>query len=188
MFKDLNGDGVVNSQDQTNLGNPYPDYTYGVRANASWREFDLSMFLQGVAGVQIAPAYQGFSRGMTRVWNHEAVVMNRWTPDNTDTDVPRAVDGDPNNNSRISDRFIQDGDYLRLKRITIGYTPDFLSQLSQVQSARIYVRGEDLLTLTGYDGYDPEVGNSSGGLEGFGYDEAAITHPRRFEVGVQLSF
>ncbi len=187
-FKDLNGDGVVNAEDQTNLGDPHPDYTFGVRGNASWGAFDAAVFFQGVAGFQIAPAYQGFSRGMTRVWNHEEAVMDRWTPENTDTDVPRAVDGDPNNNSRISDRFIQDGDYIRLKRVTLGYTPTFLSDLSQVRSARLYVRGEDLLTFSGYDGLDPEVVNSSGDLLGFGYDNNPIPRPRRFQVGVQIGF
>jgi len=187
-FKDLNGDGVVDSRDQTNLGDPHPDYTFGLRGNASWGSFDASMFFQGVAGFQIAPAYQGFSRGMTRVWNHEEAVMDRWTPENTDTDVPRAVDGDPNNNSRISDRFVQDGDYVRLKRFTIGYTPTFISQFSQVRSVRLYVRGEDLLTFSGYDGLDPEIVNSSGNLLGFGYDDNPIPRPRRFQVGVQLGF
>jgi TonB-linked SusC/RagA family outer membrane protein len=187
-FKDLNGDGEVNAEDQTNLGDPHPDYTFGVQGDASWGAIDASIFLQGVAGFQVAPAYQGFSRGMTRVWNHETAVLDRWTPQNTDTDVPRAVDGDPNNNSRFSDRFVQDGDYLRLKRVTIGYTPDFINGLSQVRSARIYIRGEDLLTLTGYDGLDPEVVNSSGNLLGFGYDDNPIPRPRRFQVGVQLGF
>jgi len=187
-FKDLNGDGEVDAEDQTNLGDPHPDYTFGLQGNASWGALDASLFLQGVAGFQIAPAYQGFSRGMTRVWNHETAVLDRWTPQNTDTDVPRAVDGDPNNNSRISDRFIQDGDYLRLKRITVGYTPEFINELSQVRSARIYVRGEDLLTFTGYDGLDPEVVNDSGNLLGFGYDNNPIPRPRRFQIGVQLGF
>lgn len=187
-FKDLNGDGKVDAQDQTNLGDPQPDYTFGLQGDASWGAFDASIFLQGVAGFQIAPAYQGFSRGMTRVWNHETAVLDRWTPQNTDTDVPRAVDGDPNNNSRFSDRFVQDGDYLRLKRITIGYTPEFITGLSQVRSARIYIRGEDLLTLTGYDGLDPEVVNSGGDILGFGYDDNPIPRPRRFQIGVQLGF
>lgn len=187
-FMDLNDDGVVNSDDQTNLGDPHPDYTFGLTGNAYWGGFDVSVFLQGVAGFQVAPAYQGFSRGMTRVWNHETVVMDRWTPNNTDTDVPRAVDGDPNNNSRISDRFVQDGDYVRLKRLTIGYTPELVGWLSQLRNMRIYVRGQDLFTISGYDGLDPEVVNDSGDLLGFGYDSDPLPRPRRFEVGVQLGF
>ncbi|MFB6248362.1 MAG: SusC/RagA family TonB-linked outer membrane protein, partial [Salinibacter sp.] len=187
-FKDLNGDGAVDARDQTKLGSPHPDYSYGLTGSLNWGPFDLSLFLQGVGGHQLAVAYWGFSRGMTRVWNHDTAVLDRWTPNNRDTDVPRAVDGDPNNNSRISDRFIEDGDYLRLKRVTIGFEPQFISQFAQVRSARIYIRGEDLLTFTGYSGLDPEVGNSSGGLRGFGYDTAQITHPRRFTVGVDLSF
>lgn len=187
-FKDLNGDGVVNTDDQTNLGDPHPDYTFGLTGNAYWGGFDVSVFLQGVAGFQIAPAYQGFSRGMSRVWNHETVVMDRWTPNNTDTNVPRAVDGDPNNNARISDRFVQDGDYVRLKRLTIGYTPDLTGRLSRIRNLRVYVRGQDLLTLSGYDGLDPEVANDGGDLLGFGYDSDPLPRPRRFEVGVQLGF
>jgi hypothetical protein len=178
----------VNAEDQTNLGDPHPDFTYGLTGDVSWGPLDLSVFLQGMGGHQLAVAYWGFSRGMTRVWNHETVVLDRWTPDNQDTDVPRAVDGDPNNNSRISDRFIEDGDYLRLKRLTIGYEPEFVSQFDQVQNVRLYVRGEDLLTFTGYDGLDPEVANSGGGMANFGYDTGHFTHPRRFTVGLNLSF
>jgi len=187
-FKDLNGDGVVNAEDQTNLGDPHPDFTFGLTGDVSWGPLDLSVFLQGMGGHQLAVAYWGFSRGMTRVWNHETVVLDRWTPDNQDTDVPRAVDGDPNNNSRISDRFIEDGDYLRLKRLTIGYEPEFVSRFDQVQNVRLYVRGEDLLTFTGYDGLDPEVANSGGGMANFGYDTGHFTHPRRFTVGLNFSF
>lgn len=186
-FKDLNGDGVVDSEDQTDLGSPQPDYTFGLNGGASWGAFDASIFLQGVAGFQIAPAYQGFSRGMTRVWNHEEAVMDRWTPENTDTDVPRAIDGDPNNNSRISDRFVQDGDYVRLKRFTIGYTPEF-DFLSRFRNLRIYLRGQDLLTITGYEGLDPEVANDGGDILGFGYDSDPLPRPRQFEIGVQLGF
>lgn len=199
-FKDIAGapdengnptgpDGVIDNNDRTNLGSPIPTYTYGLNATLNWKNFDLAIFFQGVGGNQIYKAYAYWTQGMTRVFNGEQVLMDRWTPNNTNTDVPRAVSGDPNRNARASDRFIDDGDYLRLKTVTLGYS---LGQgtLPWVSNLRIYVNAQNLLTFTGYDGYDPEVSVFQGANfnNAFGIDLGQLPQARTFTIGIQAGF
>lgn len=190
-FKDVDGDGDVDTEDRTNIGNPMPDYTYGLNATLHWKNVDLSAFLQGAGGHQIYRAWAFWSEGMTRIFNGETTILNRWTPENTDTDVPRGVVGDPAGNTRPSERWVEDGDYLRLKLVTLGYTiPSRLT--GGIQNLRLYVQSRNLLTFTGYDGYDPEVGvwsdNPGDFTSDFGVDFGQMPQPRTFTFGVQLGF
>ncbi|MEM6768654.1 MAG: TonB-dependent receptor, partial [Bacteroidota bacterium] len=127
--------------------------------------------------------------GMTRVFNAGTEVLNRWTGPGTSNEIPRGVSGDPNRNTRMSDRFLEEGSFLRLKLLSIGYTinTDALSWLSR---ARIYVSGQNLFTITDYTGYDPEIGARQGlnSTQGLGIDFGQYPQPRTFLGGVQLSF
>jgi len=182
-------DGVIDANDRTNLGSPLPTYNWGLTGNLEWNNFDFSIFFQGVGGNQIYKAYAYWTQGMTRVFNGEEVLINRWTPTNTTTDVPRAVSGDPNRNARASDRFLDDGDFVRLKNVTLGYTfntgaTNWLSRL------RVYVSAQNLLTWTQYDGYDPEIGarqNANTNTD-FGIDFGQLPQFRTFLFGVQAAF
>jgi TonB-linked SusC/RagA family outer membrane protein len=193
-FVDVNGDGQITPEDRTNLGSPHPDYYYGATATVDAYDFDLSATVQGTGGVNILQNYKYWTQGMTRVFNAESNVLDAWTPQNSDTSVPRAINGDPNRNARFSDRFVDDGDYLRLKRVTLGYTlpVERLGVSSTLSRARLYVQGANLLTFTGYEGYDPEVFQDpgAGATEdvGFGYDSGTYVQPRSFTVGVQMNF
>ncbi|HEX2934596.1 MAG TPA: SusC/RagA family TonB-linked outer membrane protein, partial [Bacteroidales bacterium] len=193
-FKDLNNDGVINDKDRTFIGNYLPDFSYGLNFSASYKNFDISMLIQGTYGNDIYNGTKVLTQGMMRLFNQDKAVLNAWTPTNTSTEIPRAVDGDPNKNSRTSDRFVEDGSYMRIKNLTLGYTlnnnamPAFLK--NAVSSVRIYVIAQNLLTLTGYSGYDPEVaafGGNNGNLTN-GVDFGQIPQPRTFIFGVRLSF
>ncbi len=182
-------DGVIDANDRTNLGSPIPTYTFGLTGNFEYKNFDLSIFLQGVGGNKIFKAYAYWTQGMTRVFNGESVLLNRWTPTNTNTDVPRAVSGDPNRNARASDRFIDDGDYIRLKNVTLGYTLN-TSNTQWLSSMRFYISAQNLLTFTNYEGYDPEVSVFQGANfnNAFGIDLGQLPQARTFIVGLQASF
>src|SRR5699024_386079 len=121
-FKDLNGDHVINNDDRTNLGSYMPDFSYGLNASANYKNFDLSVFDQVVSGNEILNLNRYDWGGMTRLFNAGTAVLDRWTPTNPDTNVPRAVASDPNRNSRVSSRYVEDGSYLRIKNLTLGYS------------------------------------------------------------------
>jgi TonB-linked SusC/RagA family outer membrane protein len=188
-FVDVNGDGVITDEDRTRVGSPHPDFFYGLSGSVTFKNFDASVSLQGAAGNQILRDYAYWTEGMQRINNHSTKVLDHWTPNNTDTDIPRAVagSGDPNENNRMSDRWISDGDYLRIKRLTIGYELPFGDRLRR---ARLYVQSENLYTFTGYEGYDPEVSarDSETGDASRGIDTGQYVQPRSFRVGVQLDF
>ena len=117
-FKDLNNDGVINDEDRTIIGDPNPDWMFSMVNDFSWKGFDLSIYLQGVTGNEIFNATNITTEGMSSAHNQTASVRYRWVGYGTSTVMPRAVYGDPNHNARISDRFVEDGSYLRLKNIT----------------------------------------------------------------------
>ncbi|MBT9392185.1 TonB-dependent receptor [Hymenobacter sp. NST-14] len=182
-FKDLNGDGVINADDRTFIGNPNPDFTYGINNTLTWKGFDLNVFLQGSQGNQIynqnryileSPLY-GNSSGSTRV-------LDRWTGPGTSNEVPRAVANDPNQNLRVSSYFLEDGSYMRIKTLTLGYTlPQLVLDRIAAKQVRLYVTAQNLATFTKYTGYDPEVGSS-------GVDLGVYPQPRVFLVGLNFGF
>jgi hypothetical protein len=121
-FKDLNGDGVINDQDRTFTGSPFPNFSFGLSANAAYKGFDLSLLFQGTQGNQIYNATRFWTEGMQRNFNYDENTLNRWRSEANpgDGSVPRGVQGDFNNNTRGSTRFLEDGSYLRLRNITLG--------------------------------------------------------------------
>jgi len=206
-FKDIAGppdedgnptgpDGIIDANDRTNIGHFLPDFTYGLSYNAGWNNFDLSLFLQGVSGNEIINTNLYDLEGMPRLFNAGTRVLDRWTPTNTDTDVPRAVTGDPNGNARLSSRFVEDGSYMRIKNLTIGYTlpQTALSGFAKgaIKNLRVYFSANNLLTVTNYSGYDPEIGSNSANAEETtlrsGVDYGQYPQPRTFLGGIQIGF
>lgn len=198
-FKDINGDGQVNNADRVVLGHYLPDFSYGLNATANFKNFDLSLFIQGVSGNEILNTNRYDLEGMTRLFNSGTAVLNRWTPENTNTDVPRAVNTDPNRNSRLSSRFVEDGSYLRIKNLSIGYTlpTTALNAFGGgfIKNVRFYVTSQNLLTVTDYTGYDPEIGarpdlstNANNATLNAGVDYGQYPQPRTFLGGVQIGF
>ncbi|HSK19292.1 MAG TPA: TonB-dependent receptor [Longimicrobiales bacterium] len=189
-FKDLNNDGVINSDDQQMIGSPWPDYEGGVTNNMSFMGFDLSAFVQFSLGNEIFNANGIYTDQFGSYGdNHTVRAMDRWTPENPDTDQPRAVWGDPNFNTRDSDRFIEDGSYVRLKNVVLGYTlPSSFADRLGYGSARIYIQGQNVLTGTDYSGFDPEVNYSGQTSITRGTDFYTLPQARVFSVGFNLGF
>lgn len=192
-FKDQNGDGVIDINDRKFLGSFIPKVTYAVNLGANYKNFDLSMFFQGVQGNKVFNATRVITEGMVRFFNAGTQVLNAWTPTNTNTDIPRAISSDPNQNARPSTRFLEDGSFLRLKNIMLGYNLPANSIKSAtrgtVKSLRFYVSAQNILTFTKYSGYDPEVGNRTPNSSlTSGIDFAVYPQPKSFQVGLQASF
>ena len=191
-FQDLNGDGKITPDDRTYLGSYLPKFNYGLNWGGTYKNFDFTMYLQGVYGNKIYNGVKVIGQGMLRLFNSTTDVLDAWTPQNTDTDVPRAVSGDPNQNTRTSDRFLEDGSYLRIKNLSVGYTvsSDKVSGITKdvVNKVRIYVSSQNLLTLTKYSGYDPEVGSRNSGLLTNGIDYGLFPQARTMTIGVNLGF
>lgn len=196
-FVDLNGDGVINSSDRTYLGSYIPKFSYGVNFGANYKNFDLTLYLQGVQGNKIYNGTKVIEQGMLRLFNSGTDVLRAWTPTNTNTDVPRAINGDPNGNTHTSDRFLESGSYMRVKNLSIGYTipAEVMNRISKntLNKLRIYVSATNLLTFTKYTGLDPEIGvNGSSGdtskLLTNGIDYGQYPQPRTLLVGLNFGF
>jgi TonB-linked SusC/RagA family outer membrane protein len=185
-YKDLNGDGVINDDDRTFIGNPTPNFTYGITAGASYKNFDLSMFWQGVQGNDIFNAVIRYDFNTT---NRLASRRGYWNGAGTSNTEPRLSIGDPNQNSRISDRFVEDGSYLRLKNIQLGYTfPEALLKKAKISKVRVYISAQNLVTFTKYKGLDPEIGVGRTGLLDLGIDRGFYPQARTFLTGVNITF
>lgn len=191
-FRDLNNDGKIDGNDRTYLGSYLPKFSYGLNYSGTYKNFDFSVFFQGVYGNKIYNGTKVIGQGMLRLFNATTDVLNAWTPSNTDTDVPRAVSGDPNQNAKTSDRFIEDGSYLRLKNLTIGYTlpSDKIAKLTNnvLTKARIYFTSQNLLTFTKYSGYDPEIASRNNNLLTNGVDYGMYPQARTLTIGLNLGF
>lgn len=189
QFRDLNADGVINSDDRTYIGSYVPDFSYSLNFNAYYKNFDLSLFLQGVQGNDIFNAAGIIREGMLRLFGAGTAVLDAWTPENRDTDIPRAVNGDPNGNARPSTRWIEDGSYLRLKNIQLGYNVPASTLNSimggSVSSLRVYLAAQNLFTFTGYSGWDPEIGSRNNTLTN-GIDYGQYPTARSFMIGLQV--
>ena len=159
-FKDQNGDSKIDEKDRIHVGSPIPKYMYGFTANLGWKGFDLSVFIQGIAGndiyMQVNQDIEGFYRGFNVTQRY---YDNRWTGDGTSNEYPRASWIGAANNKKASTRFLASGAYTRLKNVTIGYNFK-LSENSSVKSMRVYFSVQNLLTITKYPGLDPEMYNS----------------------------
>ncbi len=195
-FVDVNNDGVIDSKDRTKLGSPIPTYFYGINGSAGWKSFDFSVLLQGVGGNQVFNAGRAGLESMNDGGNQLATVVDRWSTSNPTGSLPRATASDPNSNNRYSDRWIENGDYMRIKNIQLGYTlPSSIAGMTKdfLSGARIYVGIQNLATFTGYKGYDPEVTRGASFQKGEfslanGQDSGGSPQPRIVQVGVQLKF
>lgn len=179
---DLNGDGKISSADRKFLGTSIPKVTYGLNLNADFKGFDLLVFAQGAAGGKI---FQGLRRLDVGNANYQTRALGRWTGAGSTNDYPRLTTDDTNGNfSNMSDFYLENGDYLRLKVVQVGYTwrAKFMDKLG-ISKLRFYLTGENLATLTKYTGYDPEIG---GGV--FGVDKGFYPQARSFIIGAQLGF
>lgn len=181
-FRDLNNDGVINDSDRTVIGNPNPSWLFSMNNSLSYKGFELSVFLQGIAGNKIYNANNIDNTGMAAAYNQTTDVLKRWQGEGTSNSMPRAVFGDPNQNTRVSDRFVENGSYLRLKNITLSYTfPKQWLQKAQIENARLSLSCENVATITGYSGFDLEVGIN-------GIDQNRYPISRTFSLGLNFNF
>ena len=188
-FRDLNGDGIINDKDRTVIGNPNPKSIAGVTNTFTFKGLELSVFFQGSFGNDIYNQNRETLEKMGDPVNQTTRVLNRWTPTNTNTDVPRAASGDPNVNARYSDRFLEDGSYVRLKNLTLAYNlPTSLIRHAALSNLRLYVTGQNLVTWTHYSGYDPEVSSDPFSTTGQGRDFGVYPQSRTYTVGLNASF
>ncbi len=187
-FMDLNGDGQIDeTNDRTIIGNPTPDFVYGINLGANWNNFDVSIFLQGAHGHQI---FKAFRRLDLPYGNQPALYLDRWTGPYTSNRLPRVTLSDENNNwGNVSDLYVEDGNYMRIKTMQLGYnfTPALLEKAA-MQQARIYVSADNLLTFTQYTGFDPEVGARNNSNSDIGIDRGLYPQARTFRLGISVTF
>jgi TonB-linked SusC/RagA family outer membrane protein len=181
-FKDLNGDGQITTEDREVIGNPIPDFTYGLSGWIKYRNFDASLTIQGVQGNDIFNSELYWEIAQERPWNATTRVLDRWQEPGDKTDWPRAASGDPNNNSRPSDKYVDDGSYMRLRNLSLGYNFNNVAGFSKL---RLHLTMKNLVTLTDYGWYDPEIGGSNLTR---GIDNGVIPQPRTFLMGVEVNF
>jgi TonB-linked SusC/RagA family outer membrane protein len=181
-WADKNGDGSITEADRDFIGNPTPSWTYGFTANVAYKGFDVILFVQGAAGNKI---FQGLRRLDILNANRQAKAIGRWTGEGTSNDYPRLITSDPNRNfTNPSDFYLEDGSYCRIKSLQLGYSlSSGLTKKAGIEKLRFYVLSENLLTLTKYTGYDPEIG---GGV--FSIDRGIYPQARSFMLGVNASF
>lgn len=191
-WKDINEDGKIDDADKTYIGNPHPDFTYSISNNLSYNNWDLSISMNGSYGSDVYNWTRKLTEGMLELnGNQSTVVKNRFFEGiNTDTNVPRFVFGDPNGNAGVSDRFVEDGSYLRIQNITLGYTlpSSLMNKQSLIRKVRIYTTIQNLHTFTSYSGYDPEIGAYNQNSMMMGIDNGRYPVPRTYMVGVNVQF
>jgi TonB-linked SusC/RagA family outer membrane protein len=215
-FKDINGDGKIDENDRTVIGNPLPDFTFGFNNTFRYKNFDLSIFINGSVGndvlnytsIGLTHMNSSWTNQLTTVKDRAQLVQidpnktyavgSWWYYDvtnvkvaNPDTKIPRATTADPNDNDRISSRYIEDGSYVRLKNITLGYTfPKKSLRKLHLESLRLYANLQNICTITGYSGYDPEVGASTQDSSGlvYGVDYGRYPSPSVYSFGLNISF
>ena len=179
-FVDVDGNGVINADDRTKIGDPFADFTLGWNLNLNVYNFDLSVFTYGSFGNDV---YRAYERNLNYT-NKFARVLDRWTGEGTSNTEPRYSFVDGNNNTRASDRYVEDGSFIKIKNVQLGYNFD-LNESSAFDSVRLYLQGKNLLTITDYTGYDPEM---SGGVLGSGIDRGNYPTPRIVSVGLNVKF
>lgn len=220
-YKDISGpngvpDGVIDEYDRTNIGSPMPKFTFGWTNTFRYKNFDLSLFINGSYGNKVMNYMSINLSNMKSSWTNQLISIknraqlvpidvnkavaagNNWYNDvtnvtvaNPGTSIPRITTGDPNDNDRISDRYIEDGSYIRLKNITLGYTfPKKMIKKLGLENVRVYTNIQNLLTITGYDGYDPEIGASTADSKGYTYgvDNGRYPSPTVYSFGLNVSF
>ena len=179
-WQDTDGKGGITADDRTWLGDPTPNWTYGLSVDLNWKNWEFLVFGQGVWGNQI---FQGYRRLDIPTANYPIEALNAWTTSNPNSNYPRLTDADPNHNfNNPSDFYLQNGAYFRIKSIQIGYNlPKIWAKTAGLKNARVYVSSSNLLTITKYNGYDPEVGGSS-----YGIDRGIYPQSRTLMFGLNL--
>ncbi|KAA9036654.1 TonB-dependent receptor [Ginsengibacter hankyongi] len=184
-YKDLNGDNKINDNDRTILGQAQPKFLGGITNNFSFKGFELSVFLQGVYGNSILNANRFELEYLSGTTNQDRDMLNRWTPTNTNTDIPRASVNRPAN--VISNRQVEDGSYLRLKNIQLAYNlPENALKLAKIRSLKIYVSAQNYITWTRYSGYDPEVNRYGQDNVSQGFDYGSYPAAKTILFGLNL--
>lgn len=195
-FLDLNNDNIVDDNDKTNIGDGFPNFTYGFGFDGSYKGFDLSLFFQGVAGYDIFKAINYEGMFVRKSYNQFGEILDRYHPTNNPTGtLPRVTFEDPNGNAQMSDLYVENGNYLKLKNITLGYTlPKYISSKLGMQKLRFYVTAQNLFTITKYSGYDPELGETYAdtddayGVTELAVDRGQFPQTRSFIMGVNINF
>ena len=186
IFVDTNMDGAITDDDKTMIGNPHPDFSGGLNLNFGYKGIDLSVTAIGSFGHQIAKSYRSFADSPLQ--NYTTKIFERWHGEGTSNRVPRLTNGSHTNNQYISDIYVEDGDFLKIQNITLGYDFKQLWSTAPFSQARIYTTVQNLFTFTNYSGMDPEIG--------YGYDQSWVSgidlgfypQPRTVLLGVNLKF
>ncbi len=183
MYKDLNGDGVIDASDKTDIGSPNPDYNFGITLSGNYKGWDFSVVASGVAGNEIVQSYRAQTNQFS---NYTTAILDRWHGEGTSNTMPR-VTNDNKNWTTFSDLYIQKGDYLRISNVTVGYDFSRIIKKGYFKQVRLYAAALNLYTFTKYDGMDPEIGY---GTESFasGIDLGYYPRPRTFMLGLNLKF
>lgn len=185
-FVDQNNDGILDTDDKVNVGSGNPKLILGFNVYLRYRAFDLSANFYGNFGVKRYNYTKYQLQRMDQVFNYGKDALNSWRPDNTDTDVPRAVFGDPNGNGRISDRFVENGGFLTLNNIQIGYNlPEKVCKKGKINNFRVYLAANRLFTITNYSGYDATTGSTNGQM---GVDYGGYPLYRTYMLGIKFGF
>ncbi|MDD7127932.1 MAG: TonB-dependent receptor [Prevotella sp.] len=222
-YKDINGDGVIDEKDRTNIGSPLPKFTFGFNNTFRYKNFDLNIFINGSVGNKVGNYMKMKLTHMNNLWTNQTTDVNgrarlmpidpnkdysmgvdrgdgelvwNWYDDihnvkleNNNCSLPRVSLSDPNDNDRWSDRYIEDGSYVRLKNISLGYTfPKKMITKWGLESLRLYCNIQNLVTITGYDGYDPEIGVSTTSQNVMGLDNGRYPSPTTCSFGLNVSF
>ncbi|NNF20754.1 MAG: TonB-dependent receptor, partial [Saprospiraceae bacterium] len=183
-YVDVSGDGVINSDDITDIGSPWPDHIVGLSVGADYKGFDFNVVLSTQIGHDIFRAYE---RSDITYTNYQTFWLDRWTPENTDTTYPRLVSNDPNNNQRPSDFYLEDGTFLRLRNLQLGYNlPQNLVAKAKLQALRVYLSANNLITLTNYNGFDPEIG-TTGWILDTGIDKGYYPSNKTIGFGLKIT-
>src|SRR5699024_2252851 len=186
-FRDLNGDGAITDADQTVIGNPWPDYTFGLNASFAYKNFDLNLGFSGQVGNDIFAAWKWTWYG-DNWFNYHENALGRWTGEGTSNEIPRLHINDPNNNLRNSSWYIEDGSYLRLNNLQLGYT--IPKSIVNIRELRVYATATNIFTITGYSGQDPELGTTDevnfDAPFMVGIDSGHYAVPRTFIIGINI--
>jgi len=189
-YRDINNDNKIDASDRTLMGNPHPDFTFGFTNSFRYKNFDLSVFAQGSYGNDVLNlTYRAGTANAGLYQNALVEAANYWTPQNTNTNVPRPVGSTSTPNNFISSRYIEDGSYLRIQNLTLGYSlpADLLSRI-KLSRVRVYGSVQNLHTFTKYKGYDPEIGSFNQNQLLTGIDNGRYPSPRTFSIGINLEF
>jgi TonB-dependent starch-binding outer membrane protein SusC len=196
-FADLNGDNVIDDKDRKHIGKPFPDFTYGINLGFNWKNFDFSTLIQGVEGNDVYFLYGNFAyETQSRGFNSYTEILNRWTPKNPSNTIPKVSIDDRNGNRRPSTRFLEDGSYMRVRNITMGYNLKDVLHWKNIGGLRIYATVQNALTFTKYPGLDPEIQANANDTRGLGLssdlavgiDWGTVPAPRTMIIGAKMDF